>query len=96
MERQKEYIRNFLDALRQKEREDVNFVVNVYDKVAPYVVTDCSVETLNNLLRQYADFPITEVLSPVGESIVKDGYYEFHADEAALDALLVDLFYQPK
>ena len=96
MDRQKEYIENFLKALSQKEKEDVHFVANVYDQVASYIVTDCSVETLNNMLNQYADFPIREVVSPVGESLVKDGYYEFHADEEALDALIVDLFYRPK
>lgn len=96
MDRQKEYIGNFLKAFRQKEGEDVNFLINVYDQISPYIVTDCSVETLNAMMKKYADFPIVEILSPVGESQVRDGYYEFHADEEALDKLLIDLFYQPK
>ena len=37
-----------------------------------------------------------EVITPTGESVVVDGYYEFHADEEALDALLIEVFYRPK
>lgn len=96
MERQKEYISGFLDALHQKENESINFFASIYDEVAPYIVTDCSAETLNGMINQYADYSIKEVITPAGESLVLDGYYEFHADEEALDELLVEVFYRPK
>lgn len=96
MERQKEYVDNFLQALYEKRNEDLNFVVATYEDIAPYIVTDCSVDTLNNLLSRYMDFEIKNVVSPEGTSIVVDGHYEFHADEEKLDALIVDLFYAPK
>ena len=96
MERQKEYVDNFLEKLYAKEHEDINFMINLYDAVAPYIVTDCSVETLNGMLQRYVDFTIKEVVSPEGENIVVDGHYEFHADEEALDALLLRVFYRPK
>ena len=59
-------------------------------------MTDCSAETLNGMINQYADYSIKEVITPTGESVVVDGYYEFHADEEALDALLIEVFYRPK
>lgn len=96
MERQKEYVDNFLKALYQKEHEDINFAVNVYGDIAPYVVTDCSVETLSGILERYIDFDIKEVVSPAGENIVTDGYYEFHIDEEKLDELILRLLYAPK
>ena len=96
MERQKEYVDNFLQALYQKEHEDINFVVNMYDKVAPYIVTDCSVETLSGMLDRYVDFTIKEVVSPDGENVIGDGHYEFYVDEEKLDELIVRLFYAPK
>ena len=96
MERQKEYVDNFLQALYQKEHEDINFVVNMYDEVAPYIVTDCSVETLSGMLDRYVDFTIKEVVSPDGENVIGDGHYEFYVDEEKLDELIVRLFYAPK
>ena len=96
MDRQKEYISGFLDALRQKENESINFFASISDEVAPYIVTDCSAETLKGMINQYADYSIKEVITSEGESVVVDGYYEFHADEEALDELLVEVFYRPK
>ena len=96
MERQKEYVDNFLQALYQKEHEDINFAVNLYDDIAPYIVTDCSVETLSGMLDRYVDFTIKEVVSPDGDNIIGDEHYEFYVDEEKLDELVVRLFYAPK
>lgn len=96
MERQKEYVDNFLKALHQKEHEDVNFLMNVYADISPYIVTDCSAETLSGMLDRYVDFSVKEVVTPAGENIVADGHYEFHADKEELDALILRLFYAPK
>ena len=96
MERQKEYVDNFLKALYQKEHENIDFLINVYEQVAPYIVTDCSVNTLGGMLDRYVDYEIKEVVSPAGENIVVDGHYEFHVDEEALDELIVRLFYTRK
>ncbi len=96
MERQKEYVDNFLQALYQKEHEDINFAVNLYDDIAPYIVTDCSVETLSGMLDRYVDFTIKEVVTPEGENLIGDGHYEFYIDEEKLDEIIVRLFYAPK
>ena len=96
MERQKEYVDNFLQALYAKKNEDHNFLITIYEDIAPYIVTDCSIETLNNLLSRYINFSIKAVVSPEGTNIVVDGHYEFHADEEKLDGLVIDLFYAPK
>jgi len=96
MERQKEYVDNFLQALYAKEHENVDFLVEAYDQVAPYIVTDCSVNTLSAMLERYVDYSIQEVLTPAGDNMVVDGHYEFHIDEEALDQMIVDLFYKPK
>lgn len=96
MARQREYVTHFLEKLSRKEHENIDFLVNMYEQVAPYIVTDCSVETLSNLVSKYLDYGVKEVVSPEGENIVVDGHYEFHADEEALDELIVRLFYTQK
>ena len=96
MERQKEYVAGFLERLYAKEHEDINFLVNVYDQVAPYIVSDCPLNTLSAMLDRYVDYEIKEVVTPEGENLIADGHYEFHVDEEKLDELIVRLFYAPK
>ncbi len=96
MARQREYVAGFLKELSRKEHENIDFLVDMYEQVSPYIVTDCPVTTLSNMLSKYVDYEIKEVVSPAGENIVVDGHYEFHADEKALDELIVRLFYTQK
>lgn len=96
MQRQKEYIGNLLEVLRQKKGGSVSFFTGIYEKLSPYMVTDCSAETLNNLFNKYADYTVNEVVTPAGESVIVDGFYQFHADEEKLDEMLLELFYSPK
>ena len=96
MQRQREYVDGFLEKLLEKEHDDVNYIINVYEQIAPYIVTDCSVTTLSSMLERYSQFSIKEVLSPEGENVIGEEYYEFYVDEEKLDKLIVDLFYRVK
>ena len=96
MERQKEYVDAFLTKLYEKEHEDVDFLIKVYDEVAPYLVSDCPISTLSGMLDRYAEFTIKEVVTPEGDNLIGEEYYEFYVDEEKLDELIVRLFYAPK
>ena len=96
MERQKEYVYGFLAALSEKEHEDVNFIIKMYDEVAPYLVSDCSINTLSGMLDRYLDYEIKQIVTPEGENVIGEEYYEFYVDEEKLDELIVSLFYAPK
>ena len=96
MERQREYVDGFLKKLVEIERGDLDFAVRLYDQVAPYIVTDCSVTTLSNMLDRYAQFDLKEVVTPEGENRIEDGHYAFYVDEEKLDELIVRLIYSPK
>ena len=96
MERQKEYVSAFLTKLYEKEHEDVDFLIKVYDEVAPYLVSDCPISTLSGMLDRYAEFTIKEVVTPEGDNVIGEEYYEFYVDEEKLDELIVRLFYAPK
>lgn len=95
IERQKEYMEGFLAAFRQKGDDEV-FVLDTYDAVSRYIVTDCSAKTITTLLSRYADYDLGELISPEGENVMGEQYYEFYADEEKLDALVLRLFYAPK
>jgi LCP family protein required for cell wall assembly len=96
MERQKEYVDGFLQKLIEKEQSDVEFALRLYEQVAPYVVTDCSSTTLSGMLDRYTEFELKEVVTPEGDNVIGEDYYEFYPDEEKLDELVVRLFYAPK
>ena len=96
IERQKDYIQGFLDSFRLSMEKDAAFLVETYEEIAPYVVSDCSTTTISNVLSHYQNYEISRIVTPEGENVLGEEYYEFHVDEEALDALILDLFYRPK
>ena len=96
MARQREYVNGFLYALDAKEHEDIDFAVHIYEQLAPYIVTDCSVETLSKIINHYLEYELKDAITPEGDNLIVDGHYAFYADEEKLDALCVELFYRPK
>lgn len=96
MDRQKQYMDGFLEALRRKSTDDVEFMLDAYEAVEPYIVTDCSATTLSGMLERYSDYELKEIVSPEGENVIGDEYYEFYVDEQKLDELILRLFYAQK
>ncbi len=96
MDRHKEYMQGFVTALGAKIKEDDMFVLDVYDEVAEYMVSDCSVNSLSSMLNRYVDYELKDIVSPEGENILTEQYMEFHVDQKSLDKLLIDIFYTKK
>ena len=94
MERQKAYMQGFMKALSTKQ-DNTSFVVDTYELLSPYMVTDCSSTVLNSLQQRFGEYPIVEIVSPEGENVMAD-YYQFYADEEKLDELILRLFYAEK
>ena len=96
MERQKQYMNGFMKSFQKKQSESAQFIVNAYEDVSKYVVTDCSLDVLSEMLKDYADFEVADVISPEGTNVLDGEFYEFHLDDQKLDELILKLFYAPK
>ncbi len=96
IERQREYIRGFTEAFEKAVDDNSQFVVTTYDAVYPYLVTNCSVNTISGMLSRYEGYEIVEISTPEGENVRGEEYYEFYVDEEKLDALILRMFYAPK
>ena len=96
MERQRDYMEGFMEAFRGKLENSDSFALTVYEEVSDYVVTDISVNAFSGMLQRYSDYTLTGVVTPEGENVRGEEYYEFHLDAEALDELILQLFYVPK
>ncbi len=96
MERHKEYMRNFVPALQEKLEKQPGFVVEAYEKVSDFIVTDCTVQILSRLEADYGDYEVDRFLSFEGDNVLGEEYYEFYADEEKMMDLILELFFDPK
>lgn len=96
IERHKEYIDSFVEAFRVKQEQETEFIMTAYEEVAPYLVTDCSANAISGMVERYGEYQVAEVVSPDGENVMGEEYFEFYLDEEKLDALILRLFYAPK
>lgn len=97
VERQKQYMDGYAKSFKKTmETSDIEFVLNTYNQVAPYLVSDLPVSTLTGMVERYIDYPLTGILSLEGENRLGAEFYEFYADEDKLEDLRLDLFYAPK
>lgn len=96
MDRHRKYMDGFLESLGGRLNESDTFALELYDAVDEYIVTDCSSTTLSTLMSRYADYQIVEIVSPAGDNVLGQEYYEFHVDEEALDQLILRLLYAKK
>lgn len=96
MERHEEYMQGLMSALSRKLEASDTFVLDLHSKMSGYMVTDSSATVISSLMERCADYTLKEILSPAGENVLTEEYYEFHLDEEALEALILRLFYAPK
>lgn len=96
IQRQENYIDGFVESFRRKQAADPEFLVDTYDAVAPYLVTDCALNVISGMIERYGDYKIGEVVTPEGENVLGEEYYEFYVDEEKLEELILRLFYAPK
>ena len=96
MERHREYMYGLMRALTARIAENEAFATDLYEQVSDYIVSDCSVNVISGLMERCADYTMDEIISPVGENILCEEYYEFYVDKEALDELILRLFYAPK
>ena len=96
MERQKEYMKHFMEELRDTLRSTDNFILQVYESIAPYIVSDMSMNTMDSMMERYQNYPVGETVSLAGENRLGEESYEFYVDEEALETLILELFYAPK
>lgn len=96
MERHKEYVKGFFLAFKENYAADSFIVSKLLEAANGYMVTNCSGNTIIGMAERYQDYELGEIVSPKGENILGEQYYEFYIDEEDLQRIVIELLYAPK
>lgn len=96
MVRQRQYMTAVYDKAMLKIENDDNFVIEASSKLADYIVSDRSINQLQEIAKKLSQYKFTEIETLEGESVVKDGLMEFRPDADSIDKIVFELFYKKK
>lgn len=96
MVRQRQYMTAVYDKAMLEIENDDNFVIEASSKLADYIVSDRSVNQLQEIAKKLSQYKFTEIKTLEGESVVKDGLMEFRPDADSIDKIVFELFYKKK
>lgn len=96
MPRQAEYFKGLFDAVRKKQAEDSEAVLNVYTDLEGKMLTNCSAQTLSDILEMITDYEVGKIVTPKGENVMGEEFMEFHIDSDDIDKIILDFFYSKK
>lgn len=96
LERQKQYLNEFIGAAKKAIKKNPAAAVNLYQAVSGQMVTNVSIDEvayLAPLLTEYK-FQSDSFYMPEGETVMGDQFEEFYVDEDALYEMILDVFYE--
>ena len=70
IERQKDYIQGFFTAFKAS-AQNAGFLVDAYEEISPYIVTDCSTNALSGIVSRYEDYDLRQIVPPQGRECSK-------------------------
>ncbi len=97
LERQKQFLTEYIKKVKQKTKENISFPISVYQEVASKVVTDLTVDEMTYLVSIAKDysFDSNNLYTLKGETKQGDVFEEFYVDETDLFELILKVFYEP-
>ncbi len=96
MVRQQQYIKAVYEKTLTCLENDANFAVNAGTKLADYVVSDYTINGMQQLAQKLSGYEFKEIYELEGENVMGEKHIEFYPDENALTETVVELFYDPK
>lgn len=95
MERQRQYLSALQQQLKQASQQEDGFTLDALLQLNDYMVSDCTVNQLSDLGDSLAAYQVSDILTTPGDAQEGEEFMEFTVDEAALQQLVMDVFYEP-
>ncbi|MBR5359903.1 MAG: hypothetical protein IK123_03340, partial [Lachnospiraceae bacterium] len=101
LDRQKLYLKTFINKVKDKTKSDLTFPVTVYNNIKNDTVTDLTVDSISYMASEYYDYSFDgndiytmEGHTEIGEEHYGEAFELFIPDETALRELVINLFYK--
>lgn len=95
MERQRQYLAALQQQLKAAVQQEDGFTLDALLQLNEYMVSDCTVDQLSDLGDSLAAYQVNDILTTPGDAQEGEEFMEFTVDEAALQQLVMDVFYEP-
>lgn len=97
MQRIKQYFMTFIDTLKKKISSNPSFLLELYEKIQPYMITNVSTDEIIYLASELFPYQIDleHFYQLKGETQMGEIYEEFYVDEEYLKELIIQLFFEP-
>lgn len=95
MERQRQYLSALQQQLKAAIQQEDGFTLDALLQLNEYMVSDCTVNQLSDLGDSLAAYQVSDILTTPGDAQAGEEFMEFTVDEAALQQLVMDVFYEP-
>ena len=95
MERQRQYLAALQQQLKAAVQQEDGFTLDALLQLNEYMVSDCTVNQLSDLGDSLAIYQVSDILTTPGDAQEGEEFMEFTVDEAALQQLVMDVFYEP-
>ena len=91
MERQRQYLSALFEKYSSIKLENM---MDTMMQINEYMVSDCTIEQLSKFLEKFGSYTYEGILTLDGEAVKGDEFMEFYIDESAVQAMVVELFYE--
>ena len=96
MSRQRQYMDSFYSVFTKELTDEKINMNEVFDKIEPYMVTDCNTGVVSMLSDKIKNYEFKGVVSVSGKTETGEDGVEFYPDETELKKTVLDIFYKPE
>ena len=93
MRRQRQYASAWVEASREQ-LKDENAVIRLVTEMKDYHHSDCTAQELAGFAGSLGENPNAQIHELPGEAVKGETYMEFYADDAGIQQLVLDVFYE--
>ena len=94
MQRQKLYISEYQKLFQRKAASDSEFSLSAVKAINDHMVSDSTAQELSRMLDTISGYDLGEMIIPPGENRTDGTFIQFYLDQAAMQELAIDLFYE--
>lgn len=93
LRREEQYISAFSSKLKASTNGDVSKIVDIYESIDDYIVTNIDFASLAEEISQYK-YDSSRMYTVPGEMVMGEIYEEYYVDEKKFYNMIIDIFYQ--